>query len=284
MAKICIYCGKEIVDGEKCTCRVGADNFKSTENNKSQKKDKKKQEQEQNRKEKERQRFTKAKNASQKTSSKQGFKVFFIKLLTSKGFNRQDPLPTKFGISFLQSFLRPVTASEAFIRNNDLYLSIAYVILFSLSFSIGIMRLVGFGIASFIEGLFLGAIAILLLNLFTMLVFRFVAKVRISFMNFLSAYSLPSIFISIFILIASIGRPSVISFFTTIVSGLLASVLMHFISLKVLTGQPTERLLIVTILVYFLFLMFLSVIATLMTPAQQIAPALTEIRLMFEMI
>mgnify|MGYP006906715780 FL=1 len=123
------------------------------------------------------------------------------------------------------------------------------------------MRIGQTSLGAFGEGLLFGAAAFMLINALTMVTFRFLLKSRIAFKRFFAAFSLPSFYMSLFILIASAGRVTQISFFMTIAAGLAAMVLTHFISLKAMSGQPTERLLVNMILVYFIFLMITGVTA-----------------------
>lgn len=254
MARVCIYCGRELTNGEKCSCRGTASSNSSSSEHRTEKvksKEKKKE---------------KEKTYRRTTGQRRNFRESFFRLITSRGFNPTDSFLTKIGISLFHSFMRPVTAAEAFIRNNDRSVSIAYTLMFVLSFALGVLRLGPSGIRSFGEGILFGTAAILLLNVLTMLTFRFILKVRYTFMKFLSALSLPAFYMSLFVLIASVGRVTLISFFMTLSVGLIAMVLSHFISLKALSGQSTERLFVNMILVYFILLTITGLVATLAVP------------------
>ncbi len=273
MARICIYCGKELSEGTKCSCRGNTQDTSKRSESSGQDRKKQKSSKSGQKREKayQRQEYRAGTGQQSRSDGKQNFKEGFFRLLTSRGFGRNDRFPTKVGLSLFHSFFRPVTAAEAFVRNSDKGVSIFFAVIFALSFGLGIMRISTPDIQSFGEGVLFGAGVILLLNALTMITFRFLIKVRQSFMRFLAASSLSSFYMSLFILIASAGRVTTISFFMTIAAGLAAMVLTHFISLKALSGQPTERLLVNMILVYFILLMLTGLIASLAVPPAAIS-------------
>lgn len=300
LAKICIYCGSELVTGQKCTCAGsvsrasagtdssdqdsssrhsasgdGSSSGSSQSSAKSRNEEKenarraKERAHEQARKDheraKEQSRFTR------RSPGSGGIKNFFFKMMTSRGFSKGDSLPSKIAMSFLQTLFKPVTAAEAFVRNRDNTVSIVYAALFSASFSLALMRLSTFSLLQFSEGLLFGAAAFLLLNALFMLTFRFILKVRYTFPQLLSAFCPSAVYMSVFMLIASVGQTGAVTFYMTMISGLIASVLLHFVSLKAMTGQSTERLLVNTILVYFLFFMIFGMVISLVAVAPSAA-------------
>lgn len=299
LAKICIYCGSELIAGQKCSCAgsvsrstAGTDSSgkdsssrhstsgdgssgsaQSSAKNRSEEKEQvrkaKERAREQTRKDhekaKEQSRFTR------RSPGSGGIKNFFFKMMTSRGFSKGDSLPSKIAMSFLQTLFKPVTAAESFVRNRDNTVSIVYAVLFSASFSLALMRLSTFTLLQFSEGLLFGAAAFLLLNALFMLTFRFILKVKYTFPQLLSAFCPSAVYMSVFMLIASVGQTGAVTFYMTMISGLIASVLLHFVSLKAMTGQSTERLLVNTILVYFLFFMIFGMVASLVAVAPSAA-------------
>ncbi|MHB8961545.1 MAG: hypothetical protein ACYC5K_00110 [Saccharofermentanales bacterium] len=296
MAKICIYCGSELTSGQKCTCagsvsrssagadtaeRVGSPGNASSGSARSSGSAKESARNRAAEKEQERRAKERAKEQARKDSERAkeqarfrrrqpgfgGLKNFFFKLMTSRGFAPGDSFPSKISISFLQTLFKPVTAAEAFVRNRDNAVSIFYAVLFAASFSLALMRLSAFSLLRFSEGLLFGAAAYLLLNTLFMLTFRFILKARYTLTQLLSAFCPSAVYLSVFMLLASAGQTGAAAFFTTVISGLIASVLLHFVSLKAMTGQSTERLLVNTILVYFLFFMIFGMVASLVAAA-----------------
>ncbi|MHB1452805.1 MAG: hypothetical protein ACYCYM_02460 [Saccharofermentanales bacterium] len=292
MAKTCIYCGSELAAGQKCTCAgsvsrssAGADfsdkdssarhsasgdgrssgNAQSSAGNRNDEKEHARRMKERAREQarKDREKAKEQARFTRKATGSGSIRNFFFKLMTSRGFSKGDSLASKLGMSFLQTLFKPVTAAEAFVRNRDNTISMIYAVLFSASFSLALMRLRTFGLLQFGEGLLFGAAAFLLLNALFLLTFRFLLKVKYTFPQLIAAFCPSAIYMSVFILIASAGQTGAVTFFMTLISGLIASVLLHFVSLKAMTGQSTERLLVNTIFVYFLFFMIFGMVASL---------------------
>ncbi len=294
LAKICIYCGRELGSGEKCTCTGSAartapgaggaagaagagwqqapgagggsagakrESRGAREQARRQEQRTKEQAREQARRERGRAkaqaRFTRG------APGAGGIRDFILKVMTSRGFLKSEPFPAKAALSLFQTILRPVAGAEAFVRNCDSAVSILYIAFFSASFSLALMRVSSFTLRQFGEGLLFGAAAYLALCALTFLAFRFLLRAGYSYRQHLAAYSAPSIYLSLFLLLSSAGRTGMIPFAMTAVTGLIAAVLLHFISLKALSGQSTERLLTGMILVYFIFFMIFGMAAGL---------------------
>ena len=285
MAKICFYCGKELNAGEKCNCRTyasqkSASDGKSsgTENSKASplndKEAKKRQKQfERERKAREKQRAKNEKQGNGKSYKYNGytgpgnsgsstggwqqgrssFLNFFYKFMTNQGFSKNDPLYKKAGHSILHTFFRPVSSIDAFIINKDKSVSVFYLILFAMSGGFLAMRFLGNTLISFVEGMIMSVFMASILTGLLMLSFRFLAKIKYSFINILSTLSAPFIFVSLFFFIAATGRGSVFYFATTILAGVSSGTLLHYLSLKKFSGLDSDRLVANIILVYFIF-------------------------------
>jgi hypothetical protein len=293
LAKICIYCGSELVSGQKCGCpgsvsrstgntssassestggakSNGRSSSESRGNDREQSRRAREKAREQARREQ--QRAREQARFRRKADRSGSLRAFFLRLMTSRGFSRTDSFPSKLSMSFLQTLFKPVTAAEAFTQNQDLAVSIFYLVLFALSFSLAVMRLSVFSPLRFAEGLLAGASAYLVMNALLMLSFRFLLKIRIAYTALMASFSPSAIYLTVFLLMATSGRSTDIAFYMTVISGLVAAVLLHFVSLKALTGQGTERLMVDMILVYFIFFMIFGLVASLMTTVPAIAP------------
>ena len=285
LAKICFYCGKELNTGEKCNCRTYATRNSTTagkssesnagkSNSSNEKEMKKKQKQfEKERKAREKQR---AKNEKQGNGNsyrytgytgtnnpggsgggwqpkRTSFFNFFYKFMTDQGFSKNDPLYKKIGYSLLHTFFRPVSSIDAFILNKDRTVSAFYLVLFAVSGGFLSMQLLGNSLISFVEGMLMSTIMVIILAGLLMLSFRFFTKVKYSFLNMLSTFSASLVFVSLFFLIASTGRGSVYYFATTIFAGISSGSILHYLSLKKFSGLDNDRLVANIILVYFIF-------------------------------
>ena len=283
MAKICFYCGKELSTGEHCDClksSSGASNSnsnassKANNSNKTSHADTAKQTTTKNEnKEKERQAKERAREQARRFRETQraqkpkfDWRSFLFKLATTSGFSANDPLPRKIGYSLIQSILRPVSAIENFVKQQDIRLSMFYVILFSITAGLVSLRFFVFSLPMFLQGFVLGLVIAAILNGLCLLVFRFLSRVKFTFPQILSAFSVPALFMSIFFLFASIGSASLISILLSLITGVVAGALLHFISLKALSRQSTEKLVINVIFIYVLFFSVLGIIFNLLVP------------------
>lgn len=282
MAKICFYCGKELINGQSCSCRTSSSSYSNTTassstDTKSSKDTKQSDKTNRTTKENERQAKERAKEQAQRFKQSQksqrakfDWRSFFIKLMTSSGYSSSDSLPNKIGYSLLQSLLRPMTAIETFVQRQDIGLGVFYLALFSISTGLASLRLFGYSVLTFVEGAFLGLVIALILNGLFILSFRFLSKIRFSLMQLLSAFSAPSFFMSIFLLFAASGRTSIISFFLTIVTGIVAGALLQFLALKSLSRQSSDQLVVNVIFVYVVFFSIIGIIISLLVPTATI--------------
>lgn len=308
MAKVCFYCGNEIQNGERCNCRdskssanqgssnnsnntksnnnSGSNSSSNTGSNSSSNSNsranakadaaKEKQNRENERKAKERakeqeKRYRETQRASQKSARpKFNWRNFLIKIMTSQGFSKSDPLPQKLGYSFLQSFLRPVAAIENFLRQNDFIISIFYAIVFSVACGFVAIKFYTFSITMLVQAIFLGLIITVALNGIALLVFRFLAKLKFDIKQILSAFSVPAIFMTIFFMFAASGGAGLVSIVISITLGFVAGALLHLISLKALTRQGTEQIVVQVIFIYVIFSAVLGIIINLITPVAAI--------------
>jgi hypothetical protein len=278
LAKTCFYCGKELNQGERCDCRNSTTgnsstgestnngskgkNSKASEDSTRKKEQKREFEREQARAKKERERRDKERNKTKSPSF--SWKQFFFKLMTNGSFSSSDPVLRKIGYSFLQSVIRPVSAINSFVALKDRSLSIFYILLFSISSGVLVMRLLGSGLVSFFEGVMAGLALALVLNGLFVIIFRYFVKVKYSFEHMLSTFCVPSVFLSIFFLLASTGSTKGFSIAISIVTGIVIGALTHFISMKAFTRQSTEQLLVSSILAYIVFFSLVGFILNMM--------------------
>lgn len=267
MAKTCFYCGKDLNQGERCNCRnttgsnpssngsadfgSKAKNGRSSDDNARKRQQQKEFEREQARAKKEREK--REKERARPKSSPFSWKQFLLRIMTNGSFSSSDPLFRKIGHSFLQSIIRPVAAINSFVAIKDRSLSIFYLTFFSISSGILTMKMLGAGLTSFIEGVVAGLALALILNGLFVIIFKYFAKVRFSFEHMLSTFSVPSVFLSIFFLLASTGRTAGFSLLMSLITGIVIGALTQFISLKAFTRQSTEQLMVSAILAYVVF-------------------------------
>ncbi len=300
MAKICFYCGKELNTGEKCNCRTNnaqTNNFtgKASDNNKnksytSDEKEKKiRQKQfEKERKEREKQRAKNEKSGNGKSykynnysgnsktgASGSGWQAhrssvlnFFYKFMTNQGFSKKEPFHKKVGYSLMHTFLRPVSAIDAFICNKDKSISLFYTFLFAISSGLLSVKFWRNGLISFVEGFVISIIFIGILTGLLLLSFRFFTKIKYSFMNMLSTLSSSFVFMSLFIFIAASGRGNLLNSAGTITAAISAGTILHYLSLKRFSGLENDRLITNIILVYFVFYSIISFVLNLALPVQ----------------
>jgi len=285
LAKICFYCGKELGSGERCNCRTsgsaasnggssgnssasGTNDSKSAkQSNTTNRANKENERQAKERAKEQARRAKQAQQARQAQKPKFEWRSFLLKLMTSSGYSSTDSLPKKIGYSLLQTLFRPVTAIDTFVQRQDIGLSVFYLVLFSLATGLLSLRLFGYTILTFAEGTLLGVVVALILNGMFLLAFRFLSKVRFSFMQILSTFSAPAFILSIFFLFAATGRTSLISFLLTVMAGVVAGALLQFLALKSLSRQSSDSLVINVILVYVLFFSVLGILLNLLVPA-----------------
>jgi hypothetical protein len=280
LAKICFYCGKELGNEERCTCNAttarvnrtaDSERTQSASSDSGSRDRRQRKTAEKARKErvrKARQKEAKTANSARSTSDRGFGSGFFqrlaLKLLSGAGFNPGDPFVSKVGYSLLQSLVRPVLASDHFIRNQDVRLSVFFLLLFSVAFSVFNIRLTGFSMVNFFEGFALGIGLAALLNGVLLLIFRFIARTRYSFARLLSAFCAPSVFLSLFLFLASVGRGSPFSLITTAMAGITAGSILHYLSLRSLTSKPDDRLFMHVILSYWIFFSIAGFILTVL--------------------
>lgn len=288
MAKICFYCGKELLSGERCTCRAsstsgstgsssGASGTSGTSStSRSDQSKNAKQTASSNRAKKESERQAKERTREQDRRARQTQRVqkppfdwrsLLMKLMTSNGYSSSDPLPRKVGYSLLQTLFRPMTAIETFVQRQDTRLGLFYLGLFSLATGLVSLRFFGYNLLNFLEGTVLGLALALILNGLFILTLRFFAKTRFSFQQILSTFSASAFFMSLLFLFAGIGQSNLISFTLALVTGVVIGALLQFLSLKSLTRQSSDQLLIHAVFVYILFSSILGIILNLMVPA-----------------
>lgn len=285
MAKICFYCGKELMNGQSCSCRTSSSTYSKTaassstgstdtknakDTKQSDKTNRATKENERQAKERAKEQAHRFKQSQKAQRQKFDWRTFFMKLMTSSGYSSSDSLPRKIGYSLLQSLLRPMTAIDTFVQRQDLGLGVFYLALFSLSTGLASLRLFGYSFLTFVEGAFLGLVIALILNGLFILSFRFLSKMRFSLIQILSAFSAPSFFMSIFLLFAASGRTSMISFFLTIVTGIVAGALLQFLALKSLSKQSSDQLVVNVIFVYVVFFSIIGIIFSLLIPTSPI--------------
>ncbi len=267
MAKTCFYCGKDLNQGERCDCRnttgsnsssngsadfgSKAKNGRSSDDNTRKRQQQKEFEREQARAKKEREK--REKERARPKSSPFSWKQFLLRIMTNGSFSSSDPLFRRIGHSFLQSIIRPVAAINSFVAIKDRSLSIFYLTFFSISSGILTMKMLGAGLTSFIEGVVAGLALALILNGLFVIIFKYFAKVRFSFEHMLSTFSVPSVFLSIFFLLASTGRTAGFSLLMSLITGIVIGALTQFVSLKAFTRQSTEQLMVSSILAYVVF-------------------------------
>jgi hypothetical protein len=267
LAKTCFYCGKDLNQGERCDCRnttgsnsssngsadfgSKAKNGRSSDDNTRKRQQQKEFEREQARAKKEREK--REKERARPKSSPFSWKQFLLRIMTNGSFSSSDPLFRRIGHSFLQSIIRPVAAINSFVAIKDRSLSIFYLTFFSISSGILTMKMLGAGLTSFIEGVVAGLALALILNGLFVIIFKYFAKVRFSFEHMLSTFSVPSVFLSIFFLLASTGRTAGFSLLMSLITGIVIGALTQFVSLKAFTRQSTEQLMVSSILAYVVF-------------------------------
>lgn len=271
MAKICFYCGKELAAGERCSCRTAEPSASASSSSQDAKNEKRAREEqakraryEQEKRDKEQQRFYRQSN--RKVKPKFNWQAFLLRLMTSSGYNQNDKLPQKIGYSLLQCLIRPVNAIETFVQRQDFALSIFYLVLFSLASGLAIGRFSGFTLMNFAKGILIGASLAVILNGLFILAFRFLGKIRFSFRQIISAFSAPAFFYSLFFLFAATGRTTIISFILTIMAGVVAGSVLHFLSVKSLARQTSEQVVVNVILVYVIFFSVAGIILNLVSP------------------
>ncbi|MHB1483672.1 MAG: hypothetical protein ACYCYI_03320 [Saccharofermentanales bacterium] len=292
MAKICFYCGKELAAGERCNCRTAtsgkpdnsgsstssassaSSSSSSSHDAKSEKHAREEQakrtrdKQSKQSRAKEQERFYK--QSEKKAKPKFNWQSFLLRLMTSSGYEPNDKLPRKIGYSLLQCLIRPVNAIETFVQRQDFALSIFYLVLFSLATGLATSRFSGFTLTVFAEGFLIGAALALILNGLFILAFRFLGRIRFSFRQIISAFSAPAFFYSLFFLFAATGRTTIISFIMTIMAGVVAGSILHFLSVKSLARQTSEQVVVNVILVYVIFFSIAGIILNLVSPALMI--------------
>ncbi len=267
MAKTCFYCGKDLNQGERCDCRNAfngnsssngsagagskAKNGRSSDDTARKREQQKEFEREQAKAKKEREK--REKERTKPKSSPFSWKQFLLRIMTNGSFASSDPLFRKIGHSFLQSIIRPVAAINSFVAIKDRSLSIFYLTFFSISSGILTMKMLGAGLTSFIEGAVAGLALALILNGLFVIIFKYFGKVRFSFEHMLSTFSVPSVFLSIFFLLASTGRTAGFSLLMSLITGIVIGALTQFVSLKAFTRQSTEQLMVSSILAYVVF-------------------------------
>jgi hypothetical protein len=267
LAKTCFYCGKDLNQGERCDCRNAfngnsssngsagagskAKNGRSSDDTARKREQQKEFEREQAKAKKEREK--REKERTKPKSSPFSWKQFLLRIMTNGSFASSDPLFRKIGHSFLQSIIRPVAAINSFVAIKDRSLSIFYLTFFSISSGILTMKMLGAGLTSFIEGAVAGLALALILNGLFVIIFKYFGKVRFSFEHMLSTFSVPSVFLSIFFLLASTGRTAGFSLLMSLITGIVIGALTQFVSLKAFTRQSTEQLMVSSILAYVVF-------------------------------
>lgn len=294
MAKICFYCGKELEAGERCDCRAaasagspkggtapgssGSASARSAGSGQQDRASARKAAQEavkearaakeagRNSKKRAREQARRFKQAQKKQAQPFGWQTFLRRILTGGGFFPTDPFLKKVLYSLLQSFLRPATAVDNFVRQQDKGLSVFYLVLFSLASGAVSLRYYGLSFLTFAEGMLTGCVAALVLNALYLLAFQIFSKVRFSFFQVLSSFSSPAFYLSVFFLIAAIGRQNLISFLLMMLTGIAIGSILHFLSLKSLTRQTSDQLTVIFVFVYVLFFSALSILLNLLVP------------------
>jgi hypothetical protein len=290
LSKTCFYCGKELSSTERCDCRnpysasagnpspasaagSGADSSKSSRQSRAEKQAQKEHERQTKERAKEdARRFRQARRTAGPVPGSgpvtgSGWRQALARLMSSSAYSETDSFPKKIGFSLLQTILRPVTAIETFVQRHDIALSVFYMVLFS--FAVGFLSLRFFDktIVTFLEGTVLGGLVALLLNGMFLLVFRFFSKIRLRMDRMLSSFSASALFMAVFFMIAAASGNTLISFLLTMLSGIVAGTLLHFIALKVQTHLPSDQLVVHVIFVYVLFFSMLGVLINLLIPA-----------------
>lgn len=282
MAKICFYCGKELLTGETCNCRTSASSSngktstgtRDTSGQSSKPKgaessrtaDRTERERERREKARLKEQTRRAREASRKQKPAFDWKTFLFKLMTSSGYSPADSFPKKAGLSFLQTILRPVTAIETFVSHQDKILGLFYIALFSLSTGLASMRFFGYTPLNFLEGSILGLVIAGIYNGLFLLVFRFLSRIRFRFNQIISTFSAPSVFLSLFLLFASSSRTGLLTFLLTLMTGIITGALLQFLSLRALSKLTSEQLVVNVIFVYVVFFAILGIILNLIMP------------------
>lgn len=285
MAKTCFYCGKELNQGERCICRNSSNGPSSgggsketgskTKSSGRASDDSARRKEQQRQFERDQAKMKKEREKREKERSKPksppfSWKQFLFRIMSNGSFSSNDPLLRKVGHSFLQSILRPVTAINSFVAIKDRSLSIFYLVLFSVSSGILSLRLLGAGLTSFFVGAAMGLFIALILNGLFVLIFRYFAKIRFSFEHMLSSFCVPSVFLSIFFLLASTGSKTGFSMSMSLITGIVIGALTQFISLKAFTRQSTEQLMVSAI---FAYVVFFSIVGFILNLAMTITVA-----------